>query len=482
MGLALGIALSLGSGYLFSIIFWPRRLTSSFEVLFCISLSTGLSLGLSSVVLILERAIGIDHLLASDVFVFLMLAAAYALIRGRKATGPPQIRSSGENERGWLDKVLFCSFPIVISAAIYSVVLRCVVHPHGEGWDAFSIWNLHARFLFRGGAMWRDGFTSTIAWSHPDYPLLLPGAIAHFWTYLRHETQAVPTFISLVFTFATAGLLFSSLAIVRGSRAALLGTMVLASTPFFVEQGTSQYADVPLSFFFLAALSLLLVRDHLMADSSGIGCGSLLALSGVAAGFAAWTKNEGLLFVFALAIGQIATIVRSKFARHRASPVKWIEVLAMFIGLLPMLLLIVWFKHGIAPPGDLFPDRNAAFQKLADMHRYWIVFNWFGKELFRFGNWLFLPATIVLPLLFMTAGKSNDPRSGSGLRTAIITIGLTLAGYFAIYVITPHDLYWHLRNSLGRLFLQVWPSAILVFFAALPTSLLRYKPPAHVSK
>ena len=44
---------------------------------------------------------------------------------------------------------------------------------------------------------------------------------------------------------------------------------------------------------------------------------------------------------------------------------------------------------------------------------------------------------------------------------------MTLAGYFFIYLITPRDIYWHLRFSLNRLFLQLWPSAIFLFFVAL---------------
>jgi len=44
---------------------------------------------------------------------------------------------------------------------------------------------------------------------------------------------------------------------------------------------------------------------------------------------------------------------------------------------------------------------------------------------------------------------------------------LTLCGYFAVYVITPNELYWHLRFSLNRLFLQLWPAVIFLFFLSL---------------
>ncbi len=471
MGPALAVIVSLGSGYFLSTIFWPRRPSSSFEVLFCIFLSTGLATGLSSLVLIFDLSVGLGHLIALDALLFGLLALAYVITRARKSIRPVPPASSVQKARSWLDRVLITSFAFVTLVALYTSVLRCIVHPHGEGWDAFSIWNLHARFLFRGGTAWRDGFTSIILWSHPDYPLLLPGAIAHFWIYLGHETQGVPAIIGLVFTFGTAGLLFSSLGIVRGCRSALLGTMALLSTPFFVEQGTSQYADVPLSFFYLAAISLLSVNDHFSAASPTARSKSLIALAGSAAGFAAWTKNEGLLFLLAFAIAQIVTAARSKAANHeaRGRSEDWTGAVPMFVGMLPVLLVIVWFKHFIAPEGDLFPDRAAAIQKLADASRYKITFNWFWKEFFRFGDWLLLPATVVIPLLYIPANKSDQTRARQGFQTAIVAIGLTLAGYFAIYVITPHDLYWHLRNSLGRLFLQVWPSAIFMFFSALPT-------------
>jgi hypothetical protein len=53
------------------------------------------------------------------------------------------------------------------------------------------------------------------------------------------------------------------------------------------------------------------------------------------------------------------------------------------------------------------------------------------------------------------------------VRASAAALLLTLAGYFFIYLITPRDIYWHLRFSLNRLFIQLWPSAIFLFFVAL---------------
>jgi len=58
------------------------------------------------------------------------------------------------------------------------------IAPHGIE-DAISIWNLRARFFFRGGDHWTDGF-SPINW-HGDYPLLLPCEVARSWTWAGGE-------------------------------------------------------------------------------------------------------------------------------------------------------------------------------------------------------------------------------------------------------------------------------------------------------
>ena len=47
------------------------------------------------------------------------------------------------------------------------------------------------------------------------------------------------------------------------------------------------------------------------------------------------------------------------------------------------------------------------------------------------------------------------------------TLGLTLAGYFFIFLITPNVLEWQLSSAGGRLLMQLWPSALFVFFMVL---------------
>jgi hypothetical protein len=203
----------------------------------------------------------------------------------------------------------------------------------------------------------------------------------------------------------------------------------------------------------------------------------LLVLAGLGAGFAAWTKNEGLLFLCAIIAARLWIVFRPGNRRDPDSqvlredlPDRRIALFTLLAAVAPVCLLIAWFKHSIAPPGDLFSDPATAFHKLMDPTRYWAILKWYGKGLLRFGHWLLLPGTLLLPGLYSATGIKRRRNSRPGFRSSVLALVLTLAGYFVIYLITPYDIYWHLRFSLTRLFLQLWPSAIFLLFLAFPSN------------
>lgn len=463
MGLAGGALLCAASGFLLVSLGWSSRTPFVSDLLFRMSLSIGFGLGIFSIVFFAWRATGVGSLVGVDLVIFALLLGSFLLFRARARP----IGAHAVNGPPWLRRVLTAAFLIALGAAFYSDIVRMLVHPHGDGWDAFAIWNLHARFLFRGGAHWRGGFTTLIPWSHPDYPLLLPAAIAHFWTYLGYENPTVPATIGLLFTFGTVGLLVSALSMLRGSTAAMLGALTLLTAPFFIEQGAAQYADIPLAFFILATIVLFCVND----DDSHNGRKShrVLVLAGLAAGFAAWTKNEGLLFLGAILAGRVLVLIRLNAclpAPAHSGREQWIDLAVLLAGVAPIFVVIAWFKHAIAPPGDLLSDPATMLHKMLTPARYWAAIEWYAKGFLRFGDWLGIPGTVLLIAWYFASGKEKDRQPEPGFGASLLALGLTLTGYFAVYLITPYDIYWHLRFSLPRLFLQLWPSAIFLFFLA----------------
>jgi hypothetical protein len=459
MALALPALLCLACGLALVSPGWTRQSPRASDLLLRASLSIGFGVGIFSIIFFLARVSGVANVLALDLAVFAFLLATFFFLRTRdKTTVTSSLARETFGGPMWLHCLLTAAFVIALCAAVYSAILRTLAHPHGDGWDAFAIWNLHARFLFRGGAHWRGGFTPLIPWSHPDYPLLLPAAIAHFWTFLGYDAPAVPAVIGSAFTFATVALLFSSLSILRSAVPAMLAGLTLLATPSFIAVGTSQYADIPLSFYVLATIVLLRLYDE--RHSPGF-----LALTGLAAGFAAWTKNEGLLFVAAIVLARSLCFRQTKALQHESRPNA--DIVFLLLAILPIFLLVAYFKHFVAPAGDLFSDPTTMLHKFLDPTRYWIIFKWFTKEFFRFGHWLLIPFPLLMVAYYFFIPEETRGEDSSD-RASTLALVLTLAGYSAIYLITPYDLYWHLRFSLSRLFLQIWPSAIFLFFLAAP--------------
>src|SRR5579871_2078431 len=298
MAIVLATLLCLASGFLLVSAGWTRVEPRWADFLLRGSLTLGFGLGVFSVAFMVYRAFAFASLLAVDLAFFLPLLSAKLLL-GNRAPAVALRSSDPPNTPAWFSRIVFAGFVAAFGTAVYAAIRQTLAHPHGDGWDAFAIWNLHARFLFFNGANWHEGFSALIPWSHPDYPLLLPGAIANFWIFLGRDSPAVPALISLLFTFITAGVLFAALDLLRGRTAAALAVTALLATPSFIEIGTSQYADVPLSYFFLSTSALLCIAEE-RAWINGRVPTATLTLAGVTASFALWTKNEGLLFFSAI--------------------------------------------------------------------------------------------------------------------------------------------------------------------------------------
>jgi len=274
-GLA-GAVLCAATGFVLISLAWPKGSWFKSELLLKLSLGVGCGLGLFSFLYLLSLVFSVPAktLAATEVVIFVLLSILL-WIRGHNLHDQKLLQYTADMSSGLLGQTLRASFVVTLIGALHRCLKELATNPQGIGWDAFAIWNLHARFLFRGGEHWKDGFSSLIPWFHPDYPLFLPGSVAHFWSYLGRETTAVPATLAFAFTFSTVALLFSAVAVLRGRNHGLLAGLMLLGTPSFLRQGVSQYADIPLSFFLLAAIALLVLADRVPESNF-----SLLVLSG----------------------------------------------------------------------------------------------------------------------------------------------------------------------------------------------------------
>jgi hypothetical protein len=283
-----------------------------------------------------------------------------------------------------------------------------------------------------------------------EYPLLLASVVARGWTYAGSLSPLVPIGAALGFAVALVMLLVSALALERGTAIGLLAGIVLLANPSFVSQAASQYADVPLAFFFAAALALI----SLGGESSRPA--RYLSLAGVFAGFGAWTKNEGALLAIALAAALFVSSWRSagwRVAVRRCG--------AFLLGALPGLVLVLWFKVALAPPDPLAGQLTLDLgRKLANPGRWVQVAGGFlkqGWELYCFPGPAFALLALTCALLRLR------PR-GQRAAGPLVAVLVALAGYFAIFLVTRDDLDWLFATALDRLYMHLWPALVLAVF------------------
>lgn len=429
------------------------------HLLLKVCLAVGLALGISSCTylggLLIVGASRMGLIIGESAL--FIAAAAFLHYALKKRISPRDADvSSKPMPKGLLVTLSVCTL-VALATALTRFVFLSLAAPHGEI-DALTIWNLRARFLARGGEQWFDSFTGLLATRVSDYPLLLPASIARWWTYIGDEPTVIPALVAMLFTFATIGLAVSALGLLRSRGQGLLAGVVLLGTPFLIRHGASQYADIPLGFFILATLVVLSLYERAAGHQAG-----LLAMAGLMAGFAAWTKNEGLLFVFVVILARLLAVVPTKGWLSY-----WNEMRSFAAGLLPVLLIVFFFKIHIAPGlSQIVADQGATttIERLADTSRYLEAGQAFFKKAARFGH----PGFVVLLVYLLLMGWRANETDRCGLRTAGLTLGLMLTGYFMVFIVTPYGVRYQIETSLDRLWMHLWPSVVFLFFLFVKT-------------
>jgi hypothetical protein len=378
----------------------------------------------------------------------LHVTAARTGLSGPASGTPISVQTDGpvdESPCGILRLLFWLGLATVVGVWI----VRSMQMPHGD-WDAWMLWNLKARFLFRSPEHGPE-LLSHPALLHPDYPLLLPQTVARFWRWAGNDSVLSPAVLGIFWAAALPLLLLGSLVLLRGRRAGYLGGLALLATPWFVDYGHAQMADLPLAFFILAATILLILgaRDPQRG-------GAYLVLAGLAAGGAAWTKNEGVPF----ALGVLAAATGIGWAtggwRMALRRLWWVAA-----GLAPALACLAMQRVRFGVQNDVIRGMPLWLVKarLLDLPRHGRILL---QALSMFARW---PQSVA-PVLLLSAAFLAGPRRAAGGWRAVLPglpgLVAMLLGYYVAFLFTPYGLQWHMDLSSHRLFLQIWPSAILL--------------------
>ena len=423
------------------------RGTTPGRLLLKFGLGIGLGLGLTSLImfLVLLFTNRLNGFLAVQ---FILLACAVSLtLRNWKQNPITLKRFSFTREQ----KILFGVFILTLVMTAGAYILYAMMTPTGR-FDAWMIYNRAARFIHRDPANWQATLSPELYWLfHADYPLLIPVNVAGAWSTLGGEIMRAPQAQSAYFLLGIFLVLMGALAHIRTTGQSLLAGVVLLALPVFYYTAAREEADLAVAFFILATLTLLFLHD------TGHGP-EWITLAGLTAGLAAWTKNEGLLFLLGGSLAWGVLLYRQGQWRR----LKWYG-----LGLALPLAVILYFKLFLTPPNDLFASQGilSLSQRLLGAQRYLVIARSFLAEWILFGSGS-LPI-VLIALYGLVAGLDQTNRRRQTIGIAAGALLLQLAGYFLIYVLTPHDLEWHLRTSMYRLVIHIFPTALFLFFASI---------------
>lgn len=451
--IALSILIAFALGFSITCLLWPRQRQLLRDLPVILSLSVGLGFGITSLLYFLWLMVFEPPQAAwisCEIGLVLILSMLAITVRRRHPQDWQTVTthiSRPKSKMEWITAASFL-FSLLVAAKAFLWFVRGGIQ---GGWDAWGIWNLRARFLFLGGEHWQDAFSTEGALSHTDYPLLIPASVARAWSYAGATLPLIPILIGFLFTAASAVLLFSSLSILRSRAQGYLAATVLVASPFFLVLGTAQYADVPLSFFVLATLVLLCLHETTVVHNN-----HLLVLAGTTIGLAAWTKNEGGLFLACIFLAHAGTAFRKYGARLYLQ-----QLIFLVAGLAPVLMLLAYFKFNFGGHNDLSSPLLTALKMLGRISRWRTVAKAFADQGLRFGGWT-LTMTPLLALYILLAGVKRPMNSGE--KICLRALCLMVAGYFLVYVVAPVPLDWLLETSLNRVLIQVWPGTLFAIF------------------
>jgi hypothetical protein len=415
------------------------------------SLGAGLGMAVLSVSYFLMLLAGVASAGAVLGFHFALVAAlGFVAWRARsQAAGAPENPPAGMGRGAlWLALAL----AVVLLLVVVAEVRITSANPHGL-WDAWSIWNIRAKFLAGPGEAWRYALSPLLGRTHPDYPLLLSGLVGAAWRAGGEMSPAVPATITYLFPLAAAGVLLSGLTLLRSVHLGLLALIVLVSDREYLTHISGQMSDVPLGFYYVGAIVCFLLSLETRGKPPLV-----LVLAGALASIAAWTKDEGVAFLvvfFGCAAG-------FELWNGRVQAL-WRRYAWLVVGAIPGAVLVAALKLFLAPHANQMISQapsGAAFH-LFSAHRWTNLFLGIWSNFEMRGHGLLHPAltlgVAVLALGFGVPARCRKP----AVFLSVMTAGL-FGAYCAAILANPAMLGTQWVMPMDRMFSQLWPSVLLL--------------------
>jgi hypothetical protein len=355
----------------------------------------------------------------------------------------PLTRRFAPPSPGGRGMLLVIAVHVITILTLISYAFYATLAPLWE-WDFWAIWGLKARVFFEHrGLDWRFLSSEWNTFAHTDYPQLVTFNYDFIALVNGGWNDRWLGLLNVAFAIALLLVVYSVARREASPLVAALATLACAATAGSRYVGLAEGALIA-----FGGAGVLMVRAAIIDDDeAAMRHGALLL------GFAASCKNEGVAMLVAVAIA-LTFVAR-----------KWLLRLWPSVIVIAPWMLLRAFHH---LPTDLVEGNVAAriATHLRDLGA--IVLD--------------LSRTLVDPLLWiaLAAGVLILPHVARRReRFVLLVVAIQLAFYLASYLVTPHDVHWHIATSWTRLTRHLIVPLTVAVVLALANWLLDGEDAAH---
>ena len=341
-----------------------------------------------------------------------------------------------ENKRSLFNYMVIILFCLIAILSLY----KSLQFPDGR-WDAIAMWNFRAKFLALGNENWNRMYFETFDYSHRDYPLFLPCIIARGYNYIGKIDTFIPMFFSWFFTIICFILPYLYLKKLKNKYLAVLTVCILSFSPTFINYGCVQYADTPLAMFVLLSLYEFILWNEGNKNLPWIGM--------LFAGLCIWTKNEGIPWFISYSLFVFYCLYK-KDVYFTTSIKKFIKLVT---ALLPIFISVLFVRYFARSENDIVFGLLDRLKQIFDIERYKIIMPYY---------WLFFKQhfwTLFIPIYLLTGFIDKKYNKYKYFLHIILLMFLI---YLFVYLVTPHDLFWHVDSSFDRIASVFLPSLLFL--------------------
>ncbi len=329
---------------------------------------------------------------------------------------------------------------IIILLVGLSSLFESVVRPIYT-WDALAIWGTKGKAIFSLGNI--QAVKDYGAQSY--YPLNIPIAMAIFYHFGE-------PFVKSIFPFyfvAMLAVFYGSLKRCGCGKVGLVGTLMLAVTPFVFFHSTIAYANLPMAFYYMA--SVIYLYQFFKNNNR-----SFLILSSVLLGVGYWTRSDGLIWIFP-SLAVLAVYALKK--RRWLEPVLYLAPILIFV--LPWSIFARYVIEVRSPYlTSALESIKQVFTLKIDTAHLWEILRYFGGQVFIKETWLVVRGVLgwgYIWLFFFSILALYCTRIGK-YSYLLSLIGLDILVLFFIYYAAGLDgrLSWFLETGFNRITLHLW--------------------------